>query len=217
MDNPALRCHNSRTAFRRDGGQLQYDIPRHSGAPPRASAITRNAVRDQPGMGVRDQWNAHPDRTLGHRAQISRRDTEGARGAASDRPELCKQSRAGSAALGPCGVAAMAIRYRPAEPYPVRGCVRGPASEGDRCRAALEANKRHCKALGLSAGTRGVGDWPQREAMALSSLVGESAGSCRTVGCCMPPRQALSFASVCGHRFASADGPQAVPGSTVRI
>ena len=62
MDNPALRCHNSRTAFRRDGGQLQYDIPRHSGAPPRASAITRNAVRDQPGMGVRDQWNAQsPD------------------------------------------------------------------------------------------------------------------------------------------------------------
>ena len=45
-------------SFRAHRGQLHYHPHRHSGTPPTVSAITRNAVRDQPGMGVRDQWNA---------------------------------------------------------------------------------------------------------------------------------------------------------------
>jgi hypothetical protein len=44
-----------RTAFQADGGQLAYHPARHSGTLPRVSAIARNAVRDQSGMGVRDQ------------------------------------------------------------------------------------------------------------------------------------------------------------------
>lgn len=38
---------------------MHYDPTRHSGTPLRVSAIARNAVRDQSGMGVRDQWKAH--------------------------------------------------------------------------------------------------------------------------------------------------------------
>ncbi|MFZ5546616.1 MAG: hypothetical protein ACOZJZ_23950, partial [Pseudomonadota bacterium] len=41
-----------------DGGRLLYHPGRHSGISPRVSAIARNAVRDQLGMGVRDQRNA---------------------------------------------------------------------------------------------------------------------------------------------------------------
>ena len=37
---------------------MPYHPGRHSGTPPSVYAIARNAVRDQPGMGVRDQWNA---------------------------------------------------------------------------------------------------------------------------------------------------------------
>jgi len=37
---------------------LAYHPQRHSGHLQRVSAIARNAVRDQPGTGVHDQWNA---------------------------------------------------------------------------------------------------------------------------------------------------------------
>ena len=61
MDNPAgLVPRRSRTAFQRDGGQLPYHRPRHPDTLPAVSAIARNTVRDQSGMGVRDQWNAQP-------------------------------------------------------------------------------------------------------------------------------------------------------------
>ena len=38
-----------------------YHLGRHSGTPPSVSAIVRNAVRDQLGMGVRDQRSAQDD------------------------------------------------------------------------------------------------------------------------------------------------------------
>ncbi|MBX3646022.1 MAG: hypothetical protein KF720_23440, partial [Rubrivivax sp.] len=49
----------SRTAFQTDGGQLAYHPSRHSDTPHSVSAIAWNAVRNQSGMSVRDQWNAH--------------------------------------------------------------------------------------------------------------------------------------------------------------
>jgi hypothetical protein len=38
---------------------MPYHLDRHSGTPPSVSVIAWNAVRDQLGMGVRDQRNAH--------------------------------------------------------------------------------------------------------------------------------------------------------------
>ena len=59
VDNPAgLFPSSSRTAFQIDGGQLAYHPARHSGTPPKVSAIAWNAVRDQPGMSARDQLDA---------------------------------------------------------------------------------------------------------------------------------------------------------------
>ena len=55
--------------FRADGGQLHYHPPRHSGTSPRVSVIAWNAVRDQLGMGVRDQWNAHASGTPSHHSE----------------------------------------------------------------------------------------------------------------------------------------------------
>jgi hypothetical protein len=59
VDNPDGSVPQpSRTAFQTDGGQLAYHPQRHSGHLQRVSAIAQNAVRDQPGTGVHDQWNA---------------------------------------------------------------------------------------------------------------------------------------------------------------
>ena len=59
VDNPAdLDPDRSQTPFQTDGGQLAYHLGCHSDTPTRVSAIAWNTVRDQPGMSVRDQWNA---------------------------------------------------------------------------------------------------------------------------------------------------------------
>ena len=69
----------------------------------------------------------------------------------------------------------------------------------------MEPKKWRFEALTVSAGTHCVGRWAEREAIAQGALPGVDDGSCGTAIGYVPCGHALSFPSVCGHRFASVD------------